>query len=45
MERLKGVAMPWSDMVFNAGSFAAALGIRRLDDIPADPDREGSRAP
>jgi hypothetical protein len=29
---LRGVAMPWPDLVRNAGAFAAALGVRVLDD-------------
>jgi uncharacterized protein YjbI with pentapeptide repeats len=32
VERLRGAAMPWGDVVGNAGLFAAALGIRVLDD-------------
>jgi uncharacterized protein YjbI with pentapeptide repeats len=32
IERLDGVAMPWPDIVANAGAFAAALGARVLDD-------------
>jgi uncharacterized protein YjbI with pentapeptide repeats len=32
IERLDGVAMPWSDIVANAGAFAAALGLRMLDE-------------
>jgi uncharacterized protein YjbI with pentapeptide repeats len=31
-ERLRGAQMPWSDVVGNAGLFAAALGIRVLDE-------------
>jgi hypothetical protein len=31
-ERLRGAAMPWGDIVGHAGLFAAALGIRALDD-------------
>jgi uncharacterized protein YjbI with pentapeptide repeats len=31
LERLRGAAMPWADVVGNAGAFAAALGIRVLD--------------
>ena len=31
MERLRGAAMPWPDVVGNAGLLAAALGIRVLD--------------
>jgi uncharacterized protein YjbI with pentapeptide repeats len=30
-ERLRGVAMPWEDIVAAAGTFAGALGIRVLD--------------
>jgi uncharacterized protein YjbI with pentapeptide repeats len=32
VERLRGAAMPWSDLVGSAGLLAAALGIRVLDD-------------
>jgi len=32
LERLRGAAMPWADIVGNAGAFAAALGIRLLGD-------------
>jgi uncharacterized protein YjbI with pentapeptide repeats len=32
VERLRGAAMPWADLVGNAGLLAAALGIRVLDD-------------
>lgn len=32
LERLRGAAMPWSDIVGHAGEFAAALGIRVLGD-------------
>jgi uncharacterized protein YjbI with pentapeptide repeats len=32
LERLRGAAMPWADVVGNAGLFAAALGIRVLDE-------------
>jgi len=32
IERLRGAAMPWADVVGNAALFAAALGIRVLDD-------------
>ena len=28
---LRGVAMPWADIVGHAGEFAAALGIRVLE--------------
>jgi uncharacterized protein YjbI with pentapeptide repeats len=31
-ERLRGAALPWHDVVGNAGLFAAALGIRVLDE-------------
>ena len=31
-ERLRGAAMPWGDIVGHAGVFAAALGIRLLDE-------------
>lgn len=31
LERLRGAAMPWGDIVGHAGAFAAALGIRLLD--------------
>jgi uncharacterized protein YjbI with pentapeptide repeats len=31
-ERLRGAAMPWADVVGNAALFAAALGIRVLDE-------------
>ena len=31
LERLRGAAMPWADVVGNAGLLAAALGIRVLD--------------
>jgi uncharacterized protein YjbI with pentapeptide repeats len=31
LERLRGAAMPWTDIVGHAGEFAAALGIRLLD--------------
>lgn len=31
IERLRGVAMPWSDIVGLAGEMAAAIGIRMLD--------------
>ena len=31
LERLRGAAMPWPDIVGHAGLFAAALGIRVLD--------------
>jgi uncharacterized protein YjbI with pentapeptide repeats len=31
-DRLRGVAMPWDDIVASAGMFADALGIRVLDD-------------
>ena len=30
--RLDGVSMPWPDVVANAGAFAAALGVRVLDE-------------
>jgi uncharacterized protein YjbI with pentapeptide repeats len=33
-ERLRGAAMPWGDIVGHAGLFAAALGIRLLDEQP-----------
>ena len=29
---LAGVSMPWADIVSNAGAFAAALGVRVLDE-------------
>lgn len=32
LERLRGAAMPWSDIVGHAGELAAALGIRVLGD-------------
>jgi len=32
LERLRGAAMPWPDIVGHAGLFAAALGIRVLDE-------------
>ena len=32
IERLRGVAMPWADVVGNAAQLAAALGIRVLDE-------------
>ncbi|MGI8800689.1 MAG: pentapeptide repeat-containing protein, partial [Solirubrobacteraceae bacterium] len=32
LERLRGAAMPWADVVGHAGLFAAALGIRTLDE-------------
>jgi len=32
LERLRGAAMPWPDIVGHAGLFAAALGIRALDE-------------
>ena len=32
LERLRGAAMPWADVVGNAGLLAAALGIRVLDE-------------
>ncbi len=32
VERLRGAAMPWADIVGNAGLLAAALGIRALDE-------------
>jgi uncharacterized protein YjbI with pentapeptide repeats len=32
LERLRGAAMPWDDVLGNAGVLAAALGIRVLDD-------------
>jgi uncharacterized protein YjbI with pentapeptide repeats len=32
LERLRGAAMPWADVVGHAGELAAALGIRLLDD-------------
>jgi uncharacterized protein YjbI with pentapeptide repeats len=31
LERLRGAAMPWADIVGHAGELAAALGIRVLD--------------
>jgi uncharacterized protein YjbI with pentapeptide repeats len=31
-ERLRGVAMPWEDIVASAGTFAAAVGVTVLDD-------------
>ena len=31
-ERLRGVAMPWEDIVASAGTFAAAVGVSVLDD-------------
>ena len=38
-ERLRGAAMPWGDIVGHAGVFAAALGIRLLDECR---DRAGA---
>jgi hypothetical protein len=35
LDRLRGAAMPWSDVLSNAGAFATALGIRVLDE-PSD---------
>ena len=32
IEALRGAAMPWADIVGTAGAFAAALGIRVLDE-------------
>jgi uncharacterized protein YjbI with pentapeptide repeats len=32
IESLRGVSMPWVDVVANAGAFAAALGVRVLDE-------------
>jgi hypothetical protein len=32
VERLRGAAMPWGDVVASAGAFASALGIRILDE-------------
>lgn len=32
IDRLRGLKMPWSDIVANAGTFAEALGIAVLDD-------------
>jgi uncharacterized protein YjbI with pentapeptide repeats len=32
VDRLRGVAMPWADIVAAAGTFAAELGVRLLDD-------------
>ena len=32
LERLRGAAMPWADVVGNAAQLAAALGIRVLND-------------
>ncbi len=32
VDRLRGVAMPWNDIVGAAGTFAAELGVRLLDD-------------
>ena len=32
LERLRGAAMPWADVVVSAGLLAAALGIRVLGD-------------
>jgi uncharacterized protein YjbI with pentapeptide repeats len=31
-ERLRGVAMPWEDIVASAGTFAAAIGVTVIDD-------------
>jgi uncharacterized protein YjbI with pentapeptide repeats len=31
-ERLRGVAMPWPDILASAGTFADALGVRVIDD-------------
>ena len=31
-ERLRGVAMPWEDIVASVGTFAAAVGVKVLDD-------------
>jgi uncharacterized protein YjbI with pentapeptide repeats len=34
LDRLRGAAMPWPDVVANAGALAQALGIRVLTDDP-----------
>ena len=34
VERLRGAAMPWADIVGHAALLAAALGIRVIDDAP-----------
>jgi uncharacterized protein YjbI with pentapeptide repeats len=41
VERLRGAALPWTDVVGNAALLAAALGIRVLeeDDAPSGPGR------
>jgi hypothetical protein len=31
-DRLRGVAMPWEDIVASAGTFAAAVGVTVIDD-------------
>ena len=31
-ERLRGIAMPWEDIVASVGTFAAAVGVTILDD-------------
>jgi uncharacterized protein YjbI with pentapeptide repeats len=36
MDRLRGAAMPWPDVVAAAGAFAAALGVRVLDEDAGD---------
>ena len=33
-ERLRGIAMPWEDIVASVGTFAAAVGVTVLDDRP-----------
>jgi len=35
IERLRGAAMPWADIVGHAALLAAALGIRVIDDAPS----------
>ena len=37
LERLRGAAMPWADVVGHAGLLAAALGIRVLDEDERQP--------
>ena len=32
VERLRGVAMPWADIVAAAGVFAGEIGVRLLED-------------
>jgi uncharacterized protein YjbI with pentapeptide repeats len=42
VERLRGAAMPWADVVGHAGLLATALGIRVLTD-DSEPDRRSGR--